>query len=112
MHQNEIFTKTLLNSLPASKKRPATQLPKEPNKLSDFRDDPYLLAGTIDWYNNIRGFGFIEVHGGNRVYFHVTSVEDQGEKGEPKKGQTVHFYEEYSSPYNNAKRIRRHNLKL
>ncbi len=47
--------------------------------------------GTVKWFNQQKGFGFIQpTGGGNDVFVHVTAVEKSGLRG-LKEGQAVEF---------------------
>jgi CspA family cold shock protein len=32
------------------------------------------MKGTVKWYNDIKGFGFIEIEGENDVFVHKTAI--------------------------------------
>ena len=34
------------------------------------------MKGTVKWYNEMKGFGFIEVENGKDVFVHKTSVSE------------------------------------
>ncbi len=48
-------------------------------------------AGTVKWFNEAKGFGFVEPDGGGKdVYFHIS--EGEGDRpGTPQEGQRVSF---------------------
>jgi len=48
------------------------------------------VQGTVKWFNNTKGFGFIEREGGDDVFVHYSSVENEGYKT-LKEGQKVEF---------------------
>ncbi|MCY8599158.1 cold-shock protein CspD, partial [Bacillus vallismortis] len=44
----------------------------------------------VKWFNNEKGFGFIEVEGGDDVFVHFTAIEGDGYKS-LEEGQEVSF---------------------
>lgn len=46
--------------------------------------------GTVRWFNNAKGYGFLGRDGGPDVFVHFTSVQSEGYKS-LKEGQTVEF---------------------
>jgi cold shock protein len=50
-----------------------------------------VSKGTVKWFNNQKGFGFIQPEdGGNDVFVHITAVERAGMTG-LSEGQKVSF---------------------
>jgi len=50
----------------------------------------HMQTGTVKWFNADKGFGFIEVEGGNDVFVHYTAIEGDGFKT-LEEGQRVQF---------------------
>lgn len=46
--------------------------------------------GTVKWFNNEKGFGFITVDGGDDVFVHFSAIQDDGFKS-LEEGQEVEF---------------------
>ncbi|KIL39765.1 cold-shock protein [Gordoniibacillus kamchatkensis] len=49
-----------------------------------------MQTGTVKWFNSEKGFGFIEVEGGNDVFVHFSAIEGEGYKSLD-EGQRVQF---------------------
>ncbi len=47
-------------------------------------------TGTVKWFNEAKGFGFISRQNGEDVFVHFRAIETQGFKS-LKEGQTVSF---------------------
>jgi CspA family cold shock protein len=61
--------------------------------------NPRMALGRVKWFNDAKGFGFIETHDGTDVFVHYTAIQSDGHKtlGE---GQEVEFdlYEGQKGP--------------
>lgn len=49
-----------------------------------------MAKGKVKWFNESKGFGFIEREGGEDVFVHYTSIQGDGFKT-LKEGQAVEF---------------------
>ena len=49
-----------------------------------------LVSGTVKWFNDEKGFGFIEREGGNDVFVHFRSINGTGRRT-LQEGQKVTF---------------------
>ncbi|MFZ2619572.1 MAG: cold-shock protein [Alphaproteobacteria bacterium] len=50
-----------------------------------------MANGTVKWFNNTKGFGFIQPeNGGKDVFVHITAVQAAGLKGLD-EGQKISF---------------------
>ena len=54
-----------------------------------------LLVGTVKWFNDEKGYGFVEREDGDDVFVHYSGIEGKGHRTLV-KGQTVTFYMEVS----------------
>jgi len=48
------------------------------------------ITGTVKWFNDTKGFGFIEREGGDDVFVHYSSLRGDGFKS-LQEGQKVEF---------------------
>lgn len=49
-----------------------------------------MVEGTVKWFNDAKGFGFIEREGGSDVFVHHTAIQAQGFKS-LEEGERVTF---------------------
>jgi cold shock protein len=48
------------------------------------------MTGKVKWFNAEKGFGFIEVEGGDDVFVHFSAIQSEGFKS-LEEGQEVEF---------------------
>ena len=60
--------------------------------------------GTVKWFNERKGFGFIEKESGSDIFVHFSSIKDSGFKT-LKDGQTVEFTVVNSEKGENAEEV-------
>ena len=49
-----------------------------------------MAQGTVKWFNDSKGFGFINQDGGGDIFVHYSEIQDQGFKS-LSEGQRVEF---------------------
>jgi len=49
-----------------------------------------MVKGTVKWFNNQKGYGFITPEEGNDVFVHHTAIQGEGYKS-LEEGQKVEF---------------------
>ena len=49
-----------------------------------------MANGTVKWFNNTKGFGFIQQEGGEDIFVHYSDIKDDGYKS-LNEGQQVEF---------------------
>jgi len=49
-----------------------------------------MQNGKVKWFNNEKGYGFIEVEGGSDVFVHFYAIQSEGYKS-LEEGQEVSF---------------------
>jgi cold shock protein len=54
------------------------------------QEETHMNQGTVKWFNAEKGFGFIEVEGGDDVFVHFSAIQGEGFKS-LEEGQTVTF---------------------
>ena len=60
--------------------------------------------GTVKWFNERKGFGFIEKESGSDIFVHFSSIKDSGFKT-LKDGQPVEFTVVSSEKGENAEEV-------
>jgi len=49
-----------------------------------------VAQGRVKWFNNSKGYGFIEIDGGKDVFVHFSAIEGSGYRS-LEEGQPVEF---------------------
>ncbi len=63
------------------------------------------MRGTVKWFNNEKGYGFIKQDGQEDIFIHYSNIEKEGYKT-LKEGQTVEFDLVKTSKGNQAQNIK------
>lgn len=50
-----------------------------------------MMTGKVIWFNEFKGYGFIEDEKGNRYLAQIASLKSEGKKSTLKEGQEVKF---------------------
>jgi cold shock protein len=67
---------------------PSGAIPHLFNQFKDFQD---MATGTVKWFNDAKGFGFVTPEGGGKDLFaHFSAIQGQGFKT-LREGQRVQF---------------------
>ncbi len=65
-----------------------------------------MPTGTVKWFNEKKGYGFISQEGGPDVFVHFSSIEDEGFKT-LKEGESVEFEIEEDAKGMKAVKVKR-----
>lgn len=59
-----------------------------------------MAYGRVKWFNETKGFGFIELHGGNLIFVHYSAILSNGYKS-LNEGELVEFevYDTQKGPH-------------
>lgn len=50
-----------------------------------------MKQGTVKWFNDEKGFGFISVEGEDDVFVHYSAIKEEGKRKNLDQGQEVKF---------------------
>ena len=69
-----------------------SNLSNDSNKLwnNSTQEATHMQEGTVKWFNAEKGFGFIEIEGGDDVFVHFSAIQGEGFKSLD-EGQKVTF---------------------
>jgi len=77
---------------PLNSKYPAQVLPPTPSSVNIKKEQQYnnMEQGTVKWFNDAKGYGFISRQSGDDVFVHFSAIQAGGFKS-LQEGQTVQF---------------------
>jgi cold shock protein len=58
--------------------------------MTERREEEGMATGKVKWFNNSKGYGFIEKEGGGDVFVHYSAIQGDGFKT-LNEGQSVEF---------------------
>ena len=68
-----------------------TRLPAPGGRAKGDGEERYMAVGTVKWFNEMKGFGFIQPDDGSKdVFIHISAVEKAG-LSSLNEGQKVKF---------------------
>ncbi|AYD40560.1 cold-shock protein [Clostridium fermenticellae] len=50
-----------------------------------------MITGTVKWFNDEKGYGFISGEDGSDVFVHYSSIEGDGDRKNLNEGQKVSY---------------------
>jgi CspA family cold shock protein len=75
-------------------------------KTQNLKKDQEMVEGRVKWFNDSKGYGFIETDSGHDVFVHHSSIEGEGYKSLA-EGDRVSFAEEQGSKGPSAANVRK-----
>jgi len=73
--------------------------------LDNLNQEATRATGTVKWFSDEKGYGFISQDGGEDIFFHYSAIKVKGFKT-LKEGQKVEFETETSDQGVRAKEVR------
>ena len=75
---------------PVSRAIPAWKLPITKRDITMKEIEKYMEQGTVKWFNDAKGFGFISRQNGEDVFVHFSAIQSSGFRT-LQEGQAVSF---------------------
>ena len=66
-----------------------------------------LVSGVVKWFNDDKGYGFIEREGGSDVFVHFRAINGTGRRT-LKEGQKVTFFERSATGAVDSTEVNKH----
>lgn len=63
---------------------------EDPRTLQQSKVVIFLVTGTVKWFNDAKGYGFLRSEDGTEVFVHYSAIADKGFKS-LKEGDAVRF---------------------
>ena len=83
----------------------AASCPKNSTALPIWKKEEELATGTVKWFNDSKGFGFISQQEGEDVFVHYSAIMGSGHRSLA-EGQSVEFDIEQGQKGLQAKNVR------
>jgi cold shock protein len=75
-------------------------------KTQNLKKDQQMVEGRVKWFNDSKGFGFIEADSGHDVFVHHSAIQGEGYKSLA-EGDRVSFAEEQGTKGPSAANVTR-----
>jgi cold shock protein len=75
-------------------------------KTHNLKKDQEMVEGRVKWFNDSKGYGFIEADSGHDVFVHHSAIEGEGFKT-LSEGERVSFAEEKGSKGPSAANVKK-----
>ena len=79
---------------------------KSSEKNTKFKEGQQMVEGKVKWFNDQKGYGFIEADSGHDVFVHHSAIEGEGFKT-LSEGDRVSFAEEKGAKGPSAVNVRK-----
>ena len=79
---------------------------KSSEKTQNLKKDQEMVEGRVKWFNDQKGYGFIEADSGHDVFVHHSAIEGEGFKT-LSEGDRVSFAEEKGAKGPSATNVRK-----
>jgi len=70
------------------------------------KEESSMSTGTVKWFNDKKGFGFISIEGGEDIFVHHTAIQSEGFRT-LEEGDNVEFEIVQGDKGNKAENVKR-----